>query len=384
MATNSEKGLVLVDGAAGYVGKRVVLEFIQKGYKVRATDLPSSDLQHVKNLGAEVITSDLLDTESLKKIVKDVDYVVHCAALFSLTANIDILRKVNVLGTKNLLEASNNASVKHFIHVSSSDIYGVLKTLPGNENHPQHPTNDYAITKKESEEIVIKYSKEHGMPYSIIRPSAIYGPGSVYIAGVFFFWPIFLKFLKIPFIPYISGGSKLTFAHVDDIAGSIEFLTGKKEAFGEAYNIADEDFTYSAKFACHLLEAFKIKNMLPFSIFLPHIIVDFYGKLALYTSGWFLKLINPWVKKRWEKLRKKFELDPVFTPHFERQFYCYFIGHRYFSSKKIQDLGYTFRNKSFEQGFSTTFQWYVTNKWLPPIKSLGKKIKNLKIVDSII
>ena len=368
---NSE--LVLVDGAAGYLGRRVVEEFLSAGYRVRATDLPGSDLGGVLSAGAEVSESDLLNIETLKKVTEGADYVVHCAALFSLTANMDILRKVNVEGTKNLLRAAAENNVKHFIHISSSDIYGTLKKLPGDEAHPQNPINDYAITKKESEDEVWKLSEEHNIPITIIRPSAIYGPGSKYIAGVFFFWPIFMRFLKVPFYPYIRGGSKLTFVHVDDVAGAIKFLLGKKEAYSQAYNLADADFIYSANFACELCKAFGIRNMLWFSIPLPHLLVDLYGKLMLLISGPALKILNRFVKKRWLKAQKKFDLYPDFIPHFERQFYSYFIGHRYFSSQKIINLGYQFKNRSFYQGFPGTFEWYVENKWLPPVGKLGKK-----------
>jgi nucleoside-diphosphate-sugar epimerase len=369
------KGLVLVDGAAGYLGRRVVEEFLSSGYRVRATDLPQSDLSSVEKLGAEVVGSNLLDLESLIKVADGVDYVVHCAALFSLDAKMDVLRRVNVDGTKNLLEASKRAGVKHFIHVSSSDIYGTLKKLPGDEAHPQNPINDYAKTKKESEDLVWQYAKEGALPVSIVRPSAIYGPGSVYIAGVFFFWPIFMKFLRVPFYPYIRGGSKLTFVHVDDVAGAIGFLIGREDAFSQAYNLADTDYIYSANFACELCKTFGIRNMFRFSIPLPHLLVDLYGKLMLYTSGPVLKILNKFVKKRWLRLQEKYGLYSDFIPHFERQFYSYFIGHRYFSSQKIISLGYKFKNRSFYQGFPDTFKWYVDNKWLPPIEKLGKKVK---------
>lgn len=368
--------LVLVDGAGGYLGRHVVKDLIGSGFRVRATDVSINDLSYAKELGAEIVAADLLDRENLKVAVEGVDYIVHCAALFSLTADVNTLRRVNVIGTENLLRVAITSGVKHFIHISSSDIYGTLKYLPGDEEHPKHPINVYAVSKKEADDLVLQYSKQLGLPVTVLRPSAIYGPGSIYIAGVFFFWPIFMRMLRIPFYPYIRGGSKLTFVHVDDVAGSIRFLLGKPEAYGQAYNLADEEFMYSAAFACKLCGSFGIKNMFPFTIWLPHFLVDFYGKLMLHTSGPILRLLNPWVKKRWLKLQKKYGLDPVFVPHFERPFYSYFIGHRYFSSKKIMDLGFKFSNRSFFEGFPPTFKWYVDNKWLPPVEEIGKKVKD--------
>lgn len=370
-----EKGLVLVDGAAGFVGKRVVEEFLEAGFRVRATDLPKSDLNYAEKLGAEVIKSNLLDIESLNKAVEGVDFVVHCAALFSLNSSPEILHKVNVKGTENLLKAVIGKRVKHFIHISSSDVYGTLLHLPGDEAHPQNPINDYAKSKKESEEVVWKYSKEHNIPVSVIRPSAIYGPGSVYIAGVFFFWPIFMRLIRLRIYPYIKGGSKLTFVHIDDIAGAIRFLLGREAAFGQAFNLADTDFIYSASFASELFRAFGIKNLLPFEIPLPHFIVDLYGKMMLLISGPMLKILNRFVKMRWLKLQEKYDLYRGFIPHFERQFYCYFIGHRYFTSQKIINLGYRFKNRSFYEGFPPTIKWYKENKWLPPKYKLPKTKK---------
>ena len=62
----TKSNLVLVDGAAGYLGKYLVSSFIEAGYRVRATDLPGSDLSPAENMGAEIIYSDLLDRSSLK------------------------------------------------------------------------------------------------------------------------------------------------------------------------------------------------------------------------------------------------------------------------------------------------------------------------------
>lgn len=366
---------VLVDGAAGYLGRRVVKELLAVGFRVRATDLPGTDLSYAKDLGAEIVYADLLDREAISRAMAGADYVVHAAALFSLTADRETLRQVNVTGTENILAAAAENNIRHFIHISTSDVYGTLKYLPGDENHPQNPINDYAVSKKEGEAVVWRYSKERRLPVTVVRPSAIYGPGSVYIAGVFFFWPIVIRLSGIPYYPFIRGGSKLTFAYIDDVAGAVGFLLGRNDAFGEAYNIADEEYIYSANFASELCRSFGVKNLLPFSIPLPHLVVDLYGKAMLFVSGLMLRVLNRWVKRRWERLRKKFGLTRGFTPHFERQFYCYFIGHRYFSSKKIKDLGYRFRNQSFYSGYPATLQWYIENKWIPPLAELGKRIK---------
>lgn len=365
------KGLVLVTGAGGFVGEKLVRALLAEGYRVRATDLPTTNLSYAGDIGGELVYSDLLRPSMLEAAVAGVDYVIHCAALFDLTSKIETLCKVNVTGTENLLKALAGRAIKHFIHISSSDIYGTLKYLPGDENHPLKPTNPYAVSKKEGEELVWRYSKEYDIPVTVLRPSAIYGPGSTYIAGVFFFWPIFMRMLGITRYPYIAGGSKLTFAHIDDVIASSVFLLGREAAFGEAFNVADPECIDSAVFATKLYRTFGVKNLFSFVIPIPHVLVDIYGELMLYTSGPVLRILNWWVKKRWLKEQKKFGLNPRFVPHFERQFYCYFIGHRYFSSRKLIGLGYKFKNRSFDEGFPLTFQWYLDNKWLPPMNGLG-------------
>ena len=177
------KKLVLVDGAAGYLGKHLVESFLAHGYRVRATDIKAEDLAYAEKLGAEVQGSDLTDLESLKRVVKGVDWVVHSAAAFDLGLPYSTLKRVNVNGTDNLCRALILHEVKKLLHVSTGGVYGPPKITPTLEDHPFNPLDAYSRSKYEAELVVEEYRRRYGQYSILFRPTALYGPGGKYPAS---------------------------------------------------------------------------------------------------------------------------------------------------------------------------------------------------------
>ena len=187
--------MILVTGATGILGRVIVLELLKRGKTVRATKRKSSNLEEVKNSFGfytenpdeffnkiEWINVDFEDIYSLQKALVGVEEVYHCAAKVSFhPKDKRKMYKTNIEGTKQLLYACENSSVKKFLFVSS---IAVLDGL--NENgeldessdfNPKVDHSSYAISKHFSEMEVWRASAE-GLNVAIVNPGLIIGSGN--------------------------------------------------------------------------------------------------------------------------------------------------------------------------------------------------------------
>ena len=114
----------LITGASGFIGGRLAKRLVQDGYSVRCLVRESSDTSRLDELDVQIAVGDLASASSLARAVEGCDYVFHCGALVSDWATRAEISRTNVAGTRNLLEASVDASVQRFIHFSTTDVYG--------------------------------------------------------------------------------------------------------------------------------------------------------------------------------------------------------------------------------------------------------------------
>jgi nucleoside-diphosphate-sugar epimerase len=225
----------LVTGAAGFVGTALTKHLVASGYDVRAMVRRESDLEKVRSYGAKEVLADLNDIESLRKAVVGVEVVFHIAALFRQAdlPNSEFFR-VNVEGTRNLLDVSVEAGVKNFIHCSTNGVHGHIENPPGDENSPYHPGDPYQVSKLEGEELVLSYVKAGKIKGSIIRPAMIYGENDTRFLKLF-------KGIKEGKFFYVGKGRALVhFIDVRDLAVSFRLAAETPEANGEAFLIAGE------------------------------------------------------------------------------------------------------------------------------------------------
>ena len=187
--------MILVTGATGILGRVIVLELLKRGKTVRATKRKSSNLEEVKDSFRfytenptefffifEWVNVDFEDIHSLQNALNGVEEVYHCAAKVSFhPKDKRKMYKTNIEGTKQLLYASENSSVKKFLFVSS------IAVLDGfNENgeldessdfNPKVDHSSYAISKHFSEMEVWRASAE-GLNVAIVNPGLIIGSGN--------------------------------------------------------------------------------------------------------------------------------------------------------------------------------------------------------------
>lgn len=367
----------LVTGALGHTGTYLVKSLVEKGWKVTATDLESSRRKQIMNKetifsdklkymsidlpGVTFIAADLTDKESLKALftpeIKDYDVIFHPASLYDYFAELDILRKINVEGLRNLLDTikttyGDNTKNIRFIHWSTCGVYGQPKykknekgfPLPGDENAEYDPPNNYSISKMEQEKVLLEFASKTGLKYSIIRPMPIYGPYQTY--GMFHIFYLAHKMGNMP-LPIIFPAKKklmMPMVHVEDLANAAIFIAEKDEAIGQAYNVGDDNVTQQ-DWLEFIFQELGI-NYTHVPIWFP--VYNLFAKLIL------------WYEKKETKKARKYGIRPkVDVPMIE-----YIVHQYYFTNKKLRDLGFKFKyDGNPYEGTRETIQWYINNGW---------------------
>jgi nucleoside-diphosphate-sugar epimerase len=174
----------LVTGASGFVGGHLTERLVREGYQVRCLVRSGSDTELLESLGVELAVGDLTHARSLRRAVDGARYVFHCGALVSDWGTVDEIRRINVSGTRDLVEAARASSVARFVHFSSTDVYGYPGGAAVDESHVSGRfANWYAQTKLEAEAEVTRAGSVNGLETVILRPATIYGPRSEDVVG---------------------------------------------------------------------------------------------------------------------------------------------------------------------------------------------------------
>ena len=214
----------VITGGAGFIGSHIAKHLITKSHKVTIIDNFSRG--RLENLSGfeekiEVCKIDILDFDSLKKIISDSDGIFHQAALTSVPESFiqkEKYHNVNVVGTENIFKLAKEFR-KKVVYASSSSVYGDTTLTPITEDFDKNPINPYGITKLDDEKLAKKY---HDLGVSIIglRYFNVYGVGQTNdYAGVI---TKFFDQIKLNQSPIIFGDGSHTrdFISVEDVAKS--------------------------------------------------------------------------------------------------------------------------------------------------------------------
>lgn len=233
--------LILVTGAAGFIGANLVGELLKRGDKVVGVDnindyydvnLKLSRLDDLnKYSNFTFIKCDIADKQVLIKIFDEYkfDVVVNLAAQagvrYSIT-NPDAYIQSNLIGFYNILEACRNYPVKHLVYASSSSVYGSNKKVPYSiEDKVDNPVSLYAATKKSNELMAHAYAKLYNIPCTGLRFFTVYGPAGRPDMAYFSFTNKLINGEKIKIFNY--GNCKRDFTYIDDIVDGIIKVIGK-------------------------------------------------------------------------------------------------------------------------------------------------------------
>lgn len=236
---------MLVTGGAGFIGSHLVGKLLDEGVKVTVLDnLSTGDLQNldpsVRIESLTMVRGDITVLADVVPSLRGVDSVVHLAAVASVPDSIkdpERTHRVNVEGTKVLLESSAAAEVKKFVFASSCAVYGDTSQLPIAESTPTNPLSPYASSKVEGEKMCKAYSSRFAKGTTILRFFNVYGPRqerSAYGTVI----TSFVDKLKAGGSPEIHGDGLQTrdFVYVTDVVEAI-VLALQEERSGEVYNI---------------------------------------------------------------------------------------------------------------------------------------------------
>lgn len=240
---------VLVTGGAGFIGSHVVDGLVKRGHRVRVLDNFSTgkrqNIQHLED-SVELKVADIRDFGQVQEAVTDIDYIIHLAAIPSVTRSIHdplTTNEVNVQGTLNLLKAAKEAEVRRFVFSSSSSVYGNNPQLPRVEDMRPSPLSPYSLQKLTAESYCSLFFHIYGLDTVSLRYFNIYGPrqdpGSVY-SGVISRFVAALLEGKPPVI-YGDGQQTRDFTFVADAARATMLAALRPEAGGQVMNLASED-----------------------------------------------------------------------------------------------------------------------------------------------
>jgi nucleoside-diphosphate-sugar epimerase len=230
----------LVTGAGGFIGSFLLRELEKRGYKIRTLFLPEEDATEALGLGVEITRGDITRRETLQGLTKGIDIVFHLATRVLDWGSMSLFRRVMVDGTRNLLEESRGA-IKRFVYFSSLAALGLGRDVVGlNEDAERRRCGiPYCDTKIEAEDLVSGLCDEYRIPYTIIRPANVIGPGSVWVKDVLD------AFYRGP-LPLIDGGrAPGAFVYVTNLVEGAILAAESERAIGRTYHFRDDyDITW--------------------------------------------------------------------------------------------------------------------------------------------
>ena len=254
---------ILVTGGAGYIGRHLVKNLIKNNQVLVYDNLSnSSDKDRISlvDKGVKFLKGDILDYDVLCEFSKDVNVVIHLAAMINVNESVinpEFTKKVNVDGTVNVLKCCIKNKIKKIIFASSAAVYEDSKEIPINENSTTNPQSPYGQSKLDAEKIIVKTCQENNIDHIIFRMFNVYGKGqNTQYAGVI------TKFFENirddnPLVIYGDGEQTRDFVSINDVVEAFDCAT--KLHKNGTYNIASGKSLSINELAQIMFEAFGKK-----------------------------------------------------------------------------------------------------------------------------
>lgn len=304
---------IFITGATGYIGNILALRLAHLGNTVHALVREPGRVKNLDHPNIKLFKGDVNDKASIANAMDGCEQVFHLAAFARLWAKpSDIFYKINVEGTRNILQAAVDKNISRLVYTSSTAVFGTSLCQPLSENDPRTIgfNNDYDLSKCMAEKLVKDYAAL-GLDALIVNPSRVFGPGNETFSNPFtrlLKAVIKGKPIAIPKCPGVVGN----YSYVHDVVEG-HLLAMKYGKAAERYILGGENISYR-----ELLQVVKgvtpVKNVLP----IPKIVLKIAGAL---------QLIRFYITKK----------QPAFTPSAVNRYY----SNAAFSSRKaIEELNY--------------------------------------------
>ncbi len=226
-----------VTGANGFIGSKLCEALLERGDRITCLVRPTSNIEFIENIhGIEIIQGDITEKADLENAFSGSDVVFHTAAYASDWGPWETFRKVNVEGTRNVMEAALSCGVRRVVHTSSVSVYGFPGGTEIKEDHPFVDRHDpYCTTKAEGEDVALRYN-ERGLEVTAIRPAGVFGPHDRTTTAVL------APELEKGGVPFVSKGRYyMAPLYIDNLVQAMLLAAESENAPGEAFNIADDD-----------------------------------------------------------------------------------------------------------------------------------------------
>lgn len=326
---------VLVTGATGYTGQVLTRKLVELGCDVRAIARGSSDLSPFSGMNITWIRGDVFDPETIRQALPGIEYIFHVAAAYrEAKISDETYRRVHIESTKLLAEGVvNEPTLKRFVHVSTVGVHGHIDEPPASEEYRFSPGDIYQSTKAEAELWIRQFSKDTGLPISVVRPAAIYGPGDKRLLKLF-------KMAARPFFPLFGKGQGLYhLIHVDDLTDIFITTALYPQAKGEVF-IAGNPTPSRLEDIARII-ASEVGNTKLRFVRLPARPLFLAADLC-------------------EAICKPFGVEP---PLYRRRV-AFFTKDRAFDTRKLQNMLEYRYSVSVDEGLRSTARWYVEHGWL--------------------
>jgi nucleoside-diphosphate-sugar epimerase len=209
--------MILVTGAAGTVGARLVRQLVRRGLVVRALVLPDDPcVERLTGIDCQLWRADITQPDALAGACDGVQTVYHLAAVL-LSEDATAFERVNVVGTRRVLAAAGAAGVEHFIYVSSASVV-----------YPR--TTPYSRSKRGAEALV---RAQRDVSWTIVRPTLVFERDGG--AEFLLFWRYLRRFPVVPLIG--DGHARKNPVHADDLIAGLVALAGNAGTYGQTYEL---------------------------------------------------------------------------------------------------------------------------------------------------
>lgn len=325
---------ILVTGGTGFTGSALVFRLLEKGHDIRVLDYKEGIRDEaLRAAGAEIVYGSVTDAAAVREATEGCAFVYHVAAAFrELDEPEAFYHDVNVGGTRNVMEAAKACGVKKIVYCSTQGVHGHIADPPGDESSPIEPEDYYQQTKYEGEEVVREFINQ-GMNTTILRPTAIYGPGDPERFLMIY------KFVDKGWFPMFGAGQ--TYYHpvyIDNLVDAFLLVMDPEKGRGETYIIADEEYVPIEELVKRVAKAMDKEVRIIHLPFLPLI-------AAAHVC---------------EKVCQPFGITP---PLFPRRADWYRQVRAFSIEKARRELGYEPR-VGLDEGLRKTAEWYWQEGYL--------------------
>jgi len=325
---------IFVTGSTGYIGNVLAKKLAGEGNIIHAL-CRNTNSPVLKHADIKIFEGDIANQVSIEKAMQGCDQVYHLAAYAKVWAkDPSTFHRLNVGGTKNVLDAARNLGIQKIVVTSTAGTLGPSGKMPVKEEDERmgQPFTEYELSKTQAENLCREYSNKYDMHVVIVNPPRVYGPGILTESNAV------TRLIKL----YMEGKWKImpgdgkktgSYVYIDDIVSG-HILAMQKGRSGERYSLAGVNASYVEFFDTLASITGKKTSM----IRLPVWVMLFAGQaMQLYStiSGKAPLLTPPWIKK-------------------------YYYDWSISSDKAQKELGYSFI--SLEEGLQKTVEWLRNTK----------------------